>query len=66
MRTQSRTREIYTRHHTLRNALHAIAVSNWLLLADCLQGMGHATRHLWRQYREQRAAAAWDNATRGD
>lgn len=62
MRTQSNTRVIYTRNHTLRTALHAIAVCNWLLLADCLQGMGHATRHLWRQYRAQRTQAALQRA----
>lgn len=59
MRTQSRTRVIYTRNHTLRTALHAIAVCNWLLLADCVQGMAHATKHLWRQYRDHRANVAW-------
>jgi hypothetical protein len=61
MRTQSRTRVIYTRNHSLRCALHAIAVCNWLLLVDCVQGMAHATRHLWRQYRATRAAVAWSN-----
>lgn len=64
MRTASRTRVIYTRNHTLRTALHAIAVCNWLLLRDCFSGMAAATRHLWRHYREQRALVAKATAGR--